>query len=59
MPTLPSDPVMLLSYINTKLRDEYSSLSALCEDTDVEEGEIVKKLSSIGYIYDEGQNKFV
>ena len=29
---LPKDPVMLLSVINTELRDKYPSLDALCED---------------------------
>ncbi|HJB69908.1 MAG TPA: DUF4250 domain-containing protein, partial [Candidatus Flavonifractor avistercoris] len=29
---LPKDPVILLSVINTKLRDFYPSLDALCDD---------------------------
>ena len=31
---LPQDPYILLSYVNTKLRDEYASLSALCGGLD-------------------------
>ena len=32
---LPSDPMILLSFINTKLRDFYPSLDALCEDANI------------------------
>ncbi|MBQ8232782.1 MAG: DUF4250 domain-containing protein [Lachnospiraceae bacterium] len=56
---IPKDPVMLLSFVNLKLRDYYSSLSALCEDLDIEEKEITDKLESIDYHYDSGKNQFV
>lgn len=56
---LPNDPVMLLSFVNLKLRDFYGSLDALCEDMDVDKEEIVKKLEGIDYHYDSKQNKFV
>ncbi len=56
---IPQDPVMLLSYINLKLRDEYSSLDLLCEDLDVSKTEIIEKLKSINYSYDEKLNQFV
>lgn len=55
----PKDPVMLLSFVNMKLRDFYSSLDAMCEDMDVEKEEIVSKLASIGYEYDKERNSFV
>ena len=55
---LPNDPAILLSVINTKLRDQYSSLAALCDDLDVSEDEIKNKLAGIGYIYDAAQNRF-
>ncbi|MDE6238432.1 MAG: DUF4250 domain-containing protein, partial [Muribaculaceae bacterium] len=32
MDNLPQDPFILLSYVNTKLRDDYSSLDSMCED---------------------------
>ena len=35
---LPKDPVILLSVINTKLRDFYPSLDALCDDLQVDAG---------------------
>lgn len=56
---LPNDPMMLLSFINLKLRDYYSSLDALCDDCDIDKEELIKKLSSIDYEYDEAMNKFV
>ena len=56
---IPKDPVMLLSYINTQLRDFYSSLDAFCEDKEVSREEVVEKLASIDYEYDAEMNKFV
>ncbi|MDE6874517.1 MAG: DUF4250 domain-containing protein [Lachnospiraceae bacterium] len=55
---LPNDPVMLLSYINLKLRDFYPSLDALCEDLDIDREELTEKLAAINYRYDEGTNRF-
>ena len=56
---LPSDPMMLLSVINTKLRDEYSSLDELCDALDVSKDEICAKLVAVGYQYAPEQNRFV
>ena len=56
---IPKDPVMLLSFVNLKLRDFYGSLESLCQDLDVSEAEIVDKLSSIDYHYDKEKNQFV
>lgn len=56
---LPKDPVMLLSFVNLKLRDYYNSLPALCEDLEVSEQELIEKLSSIDYHYDKEKNQFV
>lgn len=53
------DPVMLLSFINLKLRDYYGSLEQLCDDLDVNEQEIRDKLASIDYHYNEERNQFV
>ena len=55
---LPKDPVILLSVINTKLRDFYPSLSALCDDLSENENEIIQKLSEIGYEYNSEKNRF-
>ncbi len=56
---IPKDPAMLLSFINLKLRDYYSSLEDLCEDLDVSWEEITEKLSGIDYHYDREKNQFV
>lgn len=56
---LPKDPVMLLSVVNTKLRDYYRNLDHFCEEMNVPKEEIVAKLGSIDYDYDEGKNQFV
>lgn len=56
---LPKDPVMLLSFVNLKLRDFYGSLDALCDDLDADRAEITGKLASIDYHYDEEKNQFV
>lgn len=55
---MPNDPVMLLSFINMKLRDQYDSLDQLCDDLDVSKEMIVEKLLKINYEYDEKLNQF-
>ena len=56
---IPKDPVMLLSFVNLKLRDFYGSLEELCEDLDAGETEITEKLATIDYHYDKEKNQFV
>ena len=56
---IPNDPVMLLSFINLKLRDFYSSLDELCEDMDVDKQSIVEKLAGIDYRYSAEENRFI
>lgn len=55
---IPQDPVMLYSFLNTKLRDHYSSLEALCEDLALDQEEITKKLASMDFHYDALANQF-
>lgn len=55
---LPQDPYILLSYANTKLRDEYPSLEALCAGLDADPAGLVEKLRVTGYAYDPGTNQF-
>lgn len=57
--SIPTDPAILLSYINTQLRDNYSSLEELSKSLSVDESEIRTKLSSIGYEYSAELNRFV
>lgn len=55
---IPKDPVMLLSYANTQLRDYYGSLKELCEGLGLQEAELREKLKAIDYEYDPKENQF-
>lgn len=57
--SLPKDPVMLLSVVNTKLRDYYPSLDELAKAEGLTVEEIESKLKMINYIYDQERNQFV
>ena len=48
MDNLPNDPMMLMSFINMKLRDEYSSLDELCTSLNIEKETLIKKLNASG-----------
>lgn len=56
---IPKDPVMRLSYINTQLRDHYSSLEDLCKSLNLDQDAIVTSLECINYFYNEEANQFV
>lgn len=56
---LPEDPMMLLSYVNTKLRDFYPDLKSFCQAENVPEETVKEKLAQIAYEYDEKWNKFI
>lgn len=55
---LPKDPVMMLSFVNTQLRDNYSSLDELAAVLMIDKNEIISKLSQINYEYNETANQF-
>lgn len=55
---IPNDPAMLVSYLNMKLRDEYGSLSELCEDLGLDADALLAKLAEAGYVYSECGNRF-
>ena len=59
MNDLPKDPVMLLSVVNTKLRDEFSSLEELCAAYGVSVDDITSKLLGMDYSYDTKTNQFI
>ena len=59
MMKLPEDPVMLLSFVNMTLRDQYASLDDLCDDLNVLSVELEEKLGEIGYFYNAKENRFV
>lgn len=56
---LPTDAMMLLSVVNTKLRDFYKNLDELCDDMNADKEEIIEKLKAIDYEYNEELNKFI
>ena len=56
---LPKDPMILLSVINTKIRDQYHSLDALCDDLQINKNELIDVLKGIDYEYDESRHQFV
>lgn len=58
MAQLPNDPIILLSYINTQLRDNYPSLKELCSSLHLDQEDLCEKLASAGYSYSEAANQF-
>ena len=55
---IPNDPVILLSFVNARLRDEYDSLEELCAVLDLSRLELERRLAAIGYMYSEETNQF-
>ncbi|WP_343207849.1 DUF4250 domain-containing protein [Anaerolentibacter hominis] len=55
---IPKDPIMLLSFTNMKLRDQYSSLDKLCDDLKLNKDELLQKMSAIDYEYIPEMNQF-
>lgn len=58
MAPLPSDPFMLLSMVNMKLRDEYPSLDELCASMGVEKSGLMARLHDAGFDYLPTVNQF-
>ena len=58
MGNIPQDPMMLMSFINMKLRDFYPSLDALCEDLEISREELEEKLGKAGFEYSEENKRF-
>lgn len=56
--SIPKDPIMLLSFINMKLRDKYPNLTELCKGLDIDEPELKEKLKSVGFDYMPDINQF-
>lgn len=57
--SMPRDPVILLSYINTQLRDHYSDIHELCRSMDIDETDLRIRLMEIQYEYDPELNRFI
>ena len=56
---LPKDPAILLSVVNTRLRDEYGSLDDLCAALDEEKEALCRTLAGLDYHYDPAHNQFI
>lgn len=56
---LPNDPMLCMSVVNTKLRDQYKDLDALCDDLQIEKETLISKLARIDYEYDVVRNQFI
>ena len=55
---LPKDKVMLLSVINTTLRDKYKSLDELCSSENIDKNKLINDLATIDYVYNPQINQF-
>ncbi len=55
---IPKDPMILLSFVNTKLRDEYRTLEEFCEGHDLDVESLKKKLEKIGFQYNSKLKQF-
>ena len=58
MDNLPQDPAMLLSFINMKLRDDYDTLEALCDDLAIDRDELTARLAAAGFEYSAENKRF-
>jgi len=58
METLPQDPVMLMSFVNTSLRDLYPTLEALCDDLNISPDDLCRRLADAGFVYLREVNQF-
>lgn len=56
---IPNDPIMLVSYLNTQLRDFYPTLEELCKSEGLNKDEICRKLQTVDYRYDPATNRFI
>ncbi|MCK0084636.1 DUF4250 domain-containing protein [[Clostridium] symbiosum] len=59
MKKIPQDPIICLSYVNTQLRDFYSSLDLLCDDLMINRDELVKKLADAVFLMTESKTDFI
>lgn len=55
---LPNDPIILLSYVNTKLRDDYADLDDLCGSLGIARDDLCDRLAPLGYTYNRKNNRF-
>lgn len=58
MSNIPNDPMMLYSFINMKLRDEYPTLDELCGSMGIDRAWLTEKMASVGFEYSAENNRF-
>ena len=58
MQNIPQDPMMLFSFVNMKLRDDYATLDELCKSLDIDRVALEEKLKAVGFEYSVENNKF-
>ena len=58
MTTIPSDPFILMSFVNQQLRDNYDTLDEFCKNADIDKNELMQKLNAAGFEYNPDANKF-
>ena len=56
--SLHKDPMILLSFVNTKLRDEFTDLEEFCKEEDISIESLKEQLESIGFQYNETIRQF-
>jgi len=56
---LPKDPVILLSFVNARLRDVSEDLEDFCAEQDIAPQALEATLAQIDYHYDREHNQFV
>lgn len=57
--SIPNDPIILLSYVNTQLRDFYPNLEEMCKSLNISKENLIHKLKSIDYHYSIERNQFI
>lgn len=55
---MPTNPMILYSFVNMKLRDEYASLEELCRSYDTDVEDVLERLQGAGFVYDEASGQF-
>ena len=55
---IPKDPMILLSFLNMKLRDEYPTLDDLCASLELDRQELEETMNAAGFVYNPSANQF-
>lgn len=55
---LSDNVYILLSRVNTMLRDQYPSIDELCASEDIDKQLLDEKLAAAGFTYNSDQNKY-